>query len=258
MLDLPRSVRLALWGSAALRGDVPADTAVRAVQRDDEPHTVSGDAAGTTLPELLTELAASGVPGLRAVLPVPGDPLGLAGPPAFTTLATEAGEAVVADGPGGPLGLVPDVTEFGSVLEPGAMVEWRVQAIATPPPPAEGLGDADRLLREALREATEALAGLDVSRWREDAAERIVAVRDGGLVSDALPPATDARLARVLASAARVRAIVELALEDDGASVTGWEATERSRALRQVDQVARRALVAAAGDHDAGRSSTQR
>jgi hypothetical protein len=258
MLDLPRSVRLSLWGSAVLRGAVPAEAAARAVQRDDEPHTVSGDVVATTLPALLSELAASGTSGLRAVLPVPGDPVGLAGPAAFTSLATEVGEAVVSDGRGATLGLVPDVTVFGSVLEPGAMVDWRVQAIAPPPPPSDNLGDADRQLREALREVTEALAGLDVSRWREDAAERIVAVRDAGLAADALPPATDARLARVLASAARVRAIVELALEDDGAAVTGWEATQRGRALRQVDHVARRALVAAAGDHGAGRSSTQR
>ena len=32
-------------------------------------------------------------------LPAPGDPLGLAGPPAFNADALEAGEAVVANGP---------------------------------------------------------------------------------------------------------------------------------------------------------------
>ncbi|MFZ5869981.1 MAG: hypothetical protein ACOYXW_05565 [Actinomycetota bacterium] len=246
MLDLPRAVRLSLWGTAALRGRVPRSACLAAVQRDDEPHTVSGEpTAAGTLADLLDELGGAGASLVRVVLPAPGDPSDLTGPPAFTAAATEAGEAAVVRLGDDALGLVPEVTAFGSALEPGALVDWRVHRARPLRPPTETLADADRALREALRSATEVLAALDVSRWREDAAERILAVRDGGLARDALPPGTDPRAARVLATATRVRAIVELALEDDGAAVTGWEATRRSATLRDVDAVARRSLAAA-------------
>ena len=245
-LDLPRGVRLALWGSAFLARETDLPSVLRAVQRDDETHTVSGVTSAGDLAELLPDLAASGATALRVVLPAPGDPFGLAGPADFTVEATDAGEAVLVEGGPVPLGLVPHVTEFGSVLEPGAIVDWRVSQVQPPRPLAESLGDADRSLREATRSATEALAGLDVSRWREDAAERISGVRDGRLPADAVPHRFDARAARVLTSAARVRAIAALALEDDGAAVTGWEAAERARSLREVDAVARRSLAIAA------------
>jgi hypothetical protein len=258
MLDLPRAARLALWGSAALRADVPLETAVRAVQRDDEPHDVTGPLPASTLPELLDQLGRVGATRLRAALPAPGDPAGLAGPPAFTVEATDAGEAVLVVGSQSPLGLVPQVTEFGSVLEPGAMVTWLVAEVVEPPPPSDGLADAERALQHATRAATEALAALDISRWRDDAAARIAAVRDGGLVADAVPPGTDPRAVRVIATAARVRAIAALGLEDDGAAVTGWEATARAAALRDVDAVARRSLATAINAELAARPGSHR
>jgi len=61
-----------------------------------------------------------------------------------------------------------------------------------------------------------------------------------------LPPSTPPRCVQVLATAARVRAIVALASEDDGAAVTGHEALRRSEALRELDSVCRRAMAAAA------------
>ncbi|SDQ43229.1 hypothetical protein [Quadrisphaera sp. DSM 44207] len=264
MLDLPRSARLAAWGSAVLDGRARAADAVRAVVRDDEPHAVGGGAdagldgvggpfaAVLDVPDLLTALERAGARGLRVVLPAPGDPSGLPGPAAFNADALEAGEAVLVDGEvllhAGPghLGAVPAVEGFGSVLEPGTRVTWHLAATAPPrAPEATSLADAERSLRTALAEATRALADLDVARWREDAADRVAAVRDGGLPRDALPPGTDGRAARVAASAARVRAVVALAVEDDGAAVSGYEAVARARSLRDVDAVARRALAVA-------------
>ncbi len=250
MLDVPRSVRLAAWGTAVLLGEVPVKMAVRAVTGDDEPHEVGGDAAPAgvldlpTFLTLLTERATS----VRVVLPAPGDLLGLPGPAAFNTDATEVGEGVVTDtrDPASALGLVPAVTEFGSVWEPGAMVTWHAHQVESRRVTDWGsLAEAERALRQALTQSTEALASLDVARWREDAADRIAAVRDGGLPRDAVPPSTDQRAVRVLATAARVRAIVALASEDDGAAISGWEAAQRSQALAGVDGVARRAMAAA-------------
>lgn len=262
VLDLPRSARLALWGAALSAGTAGVDVAavLRAVQRDDEPHTIDGSDVG---PAALADWL-RGLPRevtWRLVLPAAGDPHDLTGPAATSVAATDAGEAVAVTGPGGVQVLVPEVTEFGSELEPGALVQWRVLPGSPLRPLAASLADADRVLRQALRTATETLASLEVSRWREDAAERIAAVRDGGLPRGALPPGAPARLATVLATAVRVRAVVSLALEDDGAAVSGWEADRRARALRDVDAVARRstadAVNAALAGH-AERSSTSR
>ncbi|KGM17117.1 hypothetical protein N867_10115, partial [Actinotalea fermentans ATCC 43279 = JCM 9966 = DSM 3133] len=61
----------------------------------------------------------------------------------------------------------------------------------------------------------------------------------------ALPPGLEPRRARVLALAARLRVIVELASDDDGGAVNLWQADQRSAALRHVDHAARRAMCAA-------------
>jgi hypothetical protein len=53
---------------------------------------------------------------------------------------------------------------------------------------------------------------------------------------------------RVVATALRVRAILELAGEDDGGSVSLSEATARRRTLLDLDRVCRHALVAAANE----------
>jgi hypothetical protein len=265
VLDVPRSARLAAWGSAVLAGLTDRDRAVRAVVRSDEPHGVEDPDAHAVPPaaafagsplglaDLLDGLRAHGVPGLRAVLPAPGDVLGLPGPPALNALALDTGEAVLTaapdPGPGASppsLALLPVVEEFGSAWEPGALVTWRVLPAGPRRVDAAGsLGEAERALKEALREATEELARLDVARWRDDAAGAIAAIRDGALVPDALPPSAPARSVRVLGTAARLRAIVDLAVADDGAAVTGYEATRRAQALRGLDGVARHAIVAA-------------
>ncbi|MGQ7351179.1 hypothetical protein ACUN7V_10995 [Quadrisphaera oryzae] len=272
MLHLPRSARLAAWGSALLSGRTDPATAVRAVVGSDEPHGVTGgeplpgwqdtgpagspgapgDPGGAPLAQLFAGLASAGARCLRVALPAPGDPAGLPGPAEFSAEAVEAGEAVLVDGElllldgVGRLGLVPHVSWFGSAWEPGAEVTWRVFPTWSPKAPdGTTLADADRSLRTGLTEATRVLAGLDVARWRDDAADRITAVRDGALATSELPPGCPDRAVRVVASAARVRAIVELASEDDGAAVSSSEALERARSLREVDGVARRALAVA-------------
>lgn len=230
--------------------------AVRAVTGDDEPHEVHAEvevaavlglAPKGGLLELLSALSRHGTLSMSVALPVPGEVIGLPGPPDFNTAALEAGECLlVGEGPGPAIGIVPEVTEFGSVFEPGAMVNWHAHAVGRRR--VRDLGsvvEADRELRTALTEATQELARLDIARWREDAADRVAAIRDGGLERGMLPPTTPRRCVRVLATAARVRAIVELASEDDGAAVTGHEAIRRAAALKGLAAVSRRAMVAA-------------
>lgn len=256
MLDLPRSVRLALWATAVVQGRVDLGRAVSVVTGADEPHRlrgedlpVSADPLGPGLADLFDQLTGR-VGAVRAVLPVPGDARGLAGPLQATRAAVEAEEAAVTvpahvDAPAHVL--VPEMTWFGSELEPGSLVTWTSFRVDVAPSPASlpQLPDAERAMREALLEATEALASLDVARWRDDAADRIALVRDVGMPANVVPPGTDRRVVRVLSSAVRVRAIVALAAEDDGAAITGWEADRRSATLRRIDHAARAALVAA-------------
>lgn len=259
MLDLTRSALLACWATGVLSGDWPVQRAVTAISRDDEPHhvTVETSAAdtlghngagvgGAGLAGLLQALRERRCGGLRLVQPVPGDILGLPGPAEVNQVALEAGECVLTRPPGPALALVPEVTAFGSVYEPGAWVTWRVHAVADRQVADPGdLAEAERLLREALREATDELDTLDVARWRPDAAGRIAQVRAGGIPSGVVPPGAPPRALRVLELAARVQAIVELATQDDGAAVSGWETQRRSQALRGLEQVSRRAVVAA-------------
>jgi hypothetical protein len=243
---LTRSTVLALWLQAV--GAAPG-VAVRSVQDDDEPHTVTGlpgfgdDTAG------LKDLVATWSAGPRevcAVLPAPGDPAGVPAP--ATHDATEAGECVLVATPDGAWAAVPRVTAFGSTLETGHLVEWQV----VPVPPwstavAGALGslaDAERELRTSLITATEALDSLDVARWRDDAADAIEAVRRSSTSSWPVPP-LDGRRARVLQLASRLLAIVDLATDDDGGAVNLWQADQRSTALREVARTARHALGAA-------------
>jgi hypothetical protein len=277
VLELPRSARLAAWGTALLADAADPAAAIRAVTGDDEPHAVvvaeggeepaaerapwddpvpdvppaaPGLPAGAGLVDLFAALVRAGATGMRLVLPAAGDVRGLPGPPWFNAVAVEAGECVLVDlgdapNPGA-LALVPEVTEFGSQAEPGAMVTWHLYAVR--PSRVTDLGsvaEADQELRQALDAATRELARLDVARWRDDAAARLATIRNGGVEPGLLPPTVPPRCLRVLATAARVRAIVELAGEDDGGSVTGWEAGARTEALRDLDRVSRRAVVAA-------------
>lgn len=249
MTSLPRSALLAVWAGPALAQPARREAVVRAVQGADEPHAVElvGDlplppCAG--LPELLGALGGIGVRGLRLVLPAPGDPVGLPGPAYVNAEAIEAGECVLTVG-GPSLALVPEVEEFGSVYETGHLVTWRVHATLAAGDDGPGVTEAEHALRAALVRANAALDDLDVASWRPDAAEQIQALRCGHGPATLLPPGLLPRAVRVLDLAWRVRGIVELASADDGAAVSAWQAQRRAQALRELDDVGRRALAAA-------------
>jgi hypothetical protein len=250
LLALPRSVLLALWLQGVGAGAGPLQRALAAVQGDDEPHAVTAaeevGLVGDGLAGLLATWA-SGPRDVAAVLPAPGD---LAGVPAVVSpAAVDAGECVLVHAPAGSFAAVPTVQEFGSALEPGHLVRWDVTAVPDWRTALLGsvgsLADAERDLRRALLSATEALAALDVARWRPDAAAAIVALRSDSAMAWPVPPGLEGRRVRVLATAARLRAIVVLATADDGGAVNLWQADQRSTALREVDRAARRAMSAA-------------
>ncbi|MFT4009822.1 MAG: hypothetical protein QM655_07235 [Nocardioidaceae bacterium] len=233
MSALPESVTFALWFNAWRRGAVSLDEARDRIIGDDAAHDLlparCSSADSTPLILALGRLAAAGPASVA--LPVPGDLLGLAGPPAFNIEATEAGQAVVIDGG---VGLVP--------VRAGAGVVWRQW-------PAEGVrqvpdpGEADTLLRQTLTRTAERLADLDVAQWNPRIAEELTALRSPARM--VLPPDTSERAERMLTLGSRCALIVALALRDDGAAVTAAEVAARRGALDPLGAAARRALVAA-------------
>lgn len=250
-MDLePRSGRLAAWGNALLAGLVSPDEAALAVVGEDAVHRVEGlpgEPAPVGLTLALGRLRALGVSGLRVALPVPGHPLGLSGPPEFNKRAIAAEEAVICHGGGG-LGLVPEVYEAGPAGDVHVEVVWQVLPVReAPPADVPSLGEAERELAEALREATEVLTRLDVAGSGPVAEAAIEAYRaraERG--AEVLAPGYPARAVRVLELARRVGLLVSLASSNGhGGAVSAAEMVARGEALRPVERVARRARVAA-------------
>ncbi|MFF5688916.1 hypothetical protein ACFY73_30215 [Streptomyces albidoflavus] len=252
MLTEPRSGLLAAWGNALLAGLVSPDDAASAIVGEDARHRVVGlpdwpEPAGLTL--ALGRLRSLGATGFRVALPVPGHPLGLSGPPEFNERAMEAEEAVVTVGAG--LGLVPDVAVAGPEGDVHVEVVWHCLPVReAPPADVPSLGEAERELAQALREATEVLARLDVagSGPVAEAALDAYRARAHAGAKDALAPGYPQRAVRVLELADRVALLVELAgSSGHGGAVSAAEMAARAEALRPVERTARRAKVAAYG-----------
>jgi hypothetical protein len=252
-----RSGRFVAWGNAVLAGLVSPDTAAERIAGAD-CHRVLGLAGQDedTLTVTLARLRGTGATGLRLVLPVPGDLLGLPGPHEFNLDALDAGEAVLIDGRfagAEAWGLVPELFDEDPDLCPGTAVHWQARTIHAAPMDLPTLGEAERELAETMRAATDALDALDVARWRPEAADRISEIRYGAN-GDGLAPGYPARAHRVLALAQRVAAIAELAADDDGAAYNLHGMSGRDAELRMLARAARRAQLAAynsAADQDA-------
>ena len=244
---LPRAALLTLWGNAALSGATTVeDAAVHAVGIDalHRMTGVPGEDDAVPLGLALGRLRASGVTALRVVLPEPGDPLGLPGPPAFNADATAAGEAVVTvSAPGTPhWALLPTAADSSS----GAVVRWDVREVgwSAHPHGLPTMSEAERGLADAVREATDALMRLDLARGREEVASRLRGVEKAVSRID-LPPSLPARAQRAVVQAARLLGILEVAGSTDGAAITAAEAAARAETLRPLRAAARYALCAA-------------
>lgn len=224
-----------LWFNAWTAGAVSLDEARDGIVADDAAHDVVGlPDRDEPVPLILAlgMLRAERATSAGLALPVAGDPVGLAGPVQFNSEALEVGEAVVLDGVD--LGLVP--------ARAGAGVVWRCMS-ATSRRQVPSLAEADTDLRATLPRVADALADLEVARWRPEVADELMALRSGDPLL--LPPGADARVARVVDLADRCRHVVGLALQDDGGSRTAGEASSRREPLVKLDAAARRALVAA-------------
>lgn len=238
--DLPPAVGFALWAGAWLGGRISLDDARDGIvdpERADVVHLVTG-LPGQDGPEPLIlglgRLRSLGTTGARVALPAPGDPVGLAGPPAFNEAAAEHDGAVLLTGTS--CGLLP--------VELGSSITWTAASANTAGPPLDP-GECDRALRAALTTTATALAELDVASWSPDAADELMALRRPSDVR--WPPQLGPRAVRTLALALRCLRICELALADAGGARTAGETSLRQRALEELAATARRAVVAAVG-----------
>lgn len=228
------------------------------------PPGVTPNAAPVGLTLAIGRLRALGATGLCVALPVAGHPLGLSGPPEFNARALEAGEAVIAVGVA--LGLVPEVRRAGPQVPDGAVglgspnggavtdedvhteVLWRCLPVReAPPADVPSLGEAERELPDALREATQVLSQLNVAGSGPVAAAALDAYRARAERNrEVLAPGYPPRAVRVLELAQRVAALVDIAYgPEHGGAVSASEIAARAAALRPVERTARRAQVAA-------------
>ncbi|MDF2256850.1 hypothetical protein [Streptantibioticus ferralitis] len=254
MLQEPRSGRMTAWGNALLGGFVAPDDAAEEIVGGDSVHRIvdlPGEEGPVGLTLGLGRLRALGVSGFRLALPVPGHPLGLSGPPEFNTRALAAGEAVIGAGAAA-LGLVPEVTEAGPRDDRHVEVLWRcLEVWDAPPADVPSLGEAERELAEALRDATAALSRLDVAGAGPAAQAALDAYRarvERG--REVLAPGYPPRAARVLELAQRVGALTSIAQSiqagpEHGTAVSASQIAARAELLRPVERTARRAQVAA-------------
>lgn len=233
---LPASARFALWFSAWVAGAVSLDDARDAIVGDGAVADVTGlDGSATASVPLIVALGLlrnRGASSAGLALPVPGDPVGLGGPPAFNADCLEAGQGVVLEGSG--LGLVPRSSRAG--------VAWQCRP-ATSRRPVPDPSEADTMLRQAVIGAADRLADLDVARWRPAAADELMALRRP--VDLHLPAGLAPRAVSMTSLAVRCLRVVGLARTDDGGAVSAREIDQRRAALNPLDAAARRALVAA-------------
>jgi hypothetical protein len=241
-----RAGTLTAFGNAVLLGLGGPDEAGDAVTGQDAVHRVvglPGEGDAVSLPLALGTLRTLGVVGLRLVLPEPGDLAGMPGPASASADAVSRGCAVLTIAPLGVASLALLPSSVAS--DDGAVVRWDVVAVdhSVAPHGLPTLSEAERMLAEAMREATTSLDLLDVARGRDDVAGRLSGL-DRELRSLPLPASLAPRAQRLVVSASRLLGILDVASSSDGAAVTAAEAARRTDALRPLRRVARHSLCA--------------
>ncbi|QJY48575.1 hypothetical protein [Pseudonocardia broussonetiae] len=251
------SATFTVWTSAWLAGAAAPDDVLDALGPWALAHDVQAadeaTAAVTALPPpgspvsslafLLATLRRTSPRGpARLVLPAPGDVRGLPGPGLFSREATAAGEGVLFADAG--LGVVP-TTVAENVLR------WTVYTVPEPGPPVEyvALNQAERDLREQVRQSASVLTSLGVARHRPGVREEIAAALRAR-PETLWPVGMPGQALRVLQHADEVEAILAAAQVDEpGGALSASAATARREALRPIEtavRVARRAAVAEA------------
>jgi hypothetical protein len=221
------------WTNAVLIGTVTPDEAVSHVKGDVLVPTRTWAKMGSSSLPLDSDRSPWPVTwgwlrrhechGLRLVIPRPGDPLGMSGPPETTSAAIDSGCALICDQAG--VALIPQKSDIWHVREVGAGL------------PEGGLGtigEARRSMREAMTDVSQVLPAMSPDQTdlaRIDQARRTKV--------PTAPRGIDPKAAELAASAVQVWQFVEIAL--DSAHVRGHVPRE----LVDLNRNARRALAVA-------------
>jgi hypothetical protein len=225
--SIPRAARVSLWLGAWLRGAATPDDLLASLGPEVHVFLGLGDDPVSAVEALgLIRRRRSRV---ALALTAAGDPLGLAGPPAFNAAAMDIGEAVLLPGAG--LGLIPVVV--------GGAVEWRCRTAAAPAP--LDVRETRQHLRATLREVTEVLVDLQIATWSHEIPDLLINDRDPVPVPTDLP----SQDVETIGSAGRCLDIVAAAAQIEPGTVSAWERARFEEAIRRLDASARRALVAA-------------
>jgi hypothetical protein len=240
---------MAAWLGAWLGGRAASDDLLTGAQRGDAPHTVRGlpdDPGQVPLSRVLPLLRRAAPADVSLRLPVPGDPDGLSG--VMLAKALRAEEAVAIQ-PHDPMGhgwlLVPEVEVRGSSIESLVTVEWELLPIAghlaTGPATAATLREAERVLSESVTAAAEVIAEIgQVGRLSPEIVAAIQSLRKRHGLKLPLPPGSPPEAIRVLTTAQRLEAVVELAAGEQPLSAAAD--ARRMEALRDVSRAVRDAF----------------
>lgn len=237
MADLPASVRVALWGTAALAGQIAVE---------EVPHRAMPDL--DHVDGLVPQLALWRDLGERLVLvalPRPGDLTSMPrGPSDLIAAATAAEEMVYVTGLGG--ALVPDVRTFGPEGDQGWEARWT--AFDADPVPQHvvqqlSLPDVELQLRREVALLTAQLSQAPGQPLSGHGLEDAVRARVGDQwgLPDGLPP----RSLRVVELAGAITDLAWTGLDHRLHSADSTSTLQRERILRQLHDVAAQALVAA-------------
>lgn len=240
---------LTAWLGAWLQGRTSSDDLLASTQGPDEPHTVRGlpdETEPVPLSRVLTLLRRAAPADVSLTLPVPGDPSGLIG--AALAAALHAGEAVAvvphdAQQPGWVL--VPEIEIRGSSLEPLVYVEWQLYPLdgrpQASPTGAVRLPEAELALSESVTAAAAVIAEIgQVGQLSPEIVAAITKLRKRSGLKLPLPPGSPPEAIRVLTTAQRLEAVVELAAKEQPLSASSD--ARRMAALREVSRAVRDAF----------------
>lgn len=237
MADLPASVRVALWATAALAGRLDLDEVPRRAMPDLDH--VDG---------LVSQLALWRDLGERVVLvalPRAGDLRSMPrGSPNLVAAATQAEELVYVTGLGG--ALVPAIQTFGPEGDQGWEAQW--SAFDSDPVPQHvvqqlSLPDVELTLRREVAALTEQLGRAPGQPLSGHGLEH--AAREGVNESWGLPEGLPPRAIRVIELAGAITGLAGAGLDHRLHSVDSSSTLQREQLLRQLHDVAAGALVAA-------------
>ncbi|MCK0113752.1 hypothetical protein MWU75_16520 [Ornithinimicrobium sp. F0845] len=237
MADLPASVRVALWGTAALAGRLELEAVARRAMPDLDH--VDGLVAQLALWRDLGERL------ILVALPRAGDLTSMPrGPADLIAAATESEELVYVTGLGG--ALVPRIAPFGPEGDQGWEARWTAHD-ADPVPQHVvqqlSLPDVELQLRREVAELTAELGqapGQPLSGHGLEAAARDSVDAQWGL-PEGLPP----RAIRVIELAGAITGLAGTGLDHRLHSVSSSTTLGREQILRRLHDAGSRALVAA-------------